>query len=138
MEMEYNVPTEAYMDVWKDLRSAIDKHRFNVHFPIENRWVKQDDIYMSPAYGRDSAYIACHVYHKKDCRPYFKVLEEIFKAYNGRPHWGKMNTLTIYDVIERYPKYPQFMKFVAEHDPEGVFMSPYMSKLMTDQKVVGL
>ncbi len=138
MEMEYNIPAEAYTDVWKDVTSAINKHRFNVHFPLENRWVKRDDIYMSPAYGRDSAYIACHVYHKKDCKPYFKVLEEIFKAYDGRPHWGKMNTLTVEDVVERYPKYPEFMKFVQLHDPQGIFMSPYMSTLLTNEKAVSL
>ncbi|MEM9931797.1 MAG: D-arabinono-1,4-lactone oxidase, partial [Bacteroidota bacterium] len=70
-EMEYNVPAAAYTEVWKDIRKTINSKRFNIHFPIENRWVKGDDILLSPAYGRDSAYIACHVYNKKDCQPYF-------------------------------------------------------------------
>lgn len=88
-EMEYNIPAEAYQDAFKEMRKMVNTKRFNIHFPIENRWVKGDDIFMSPAYGRDSAYIACHVYNKKDNKPYFEALEQIFRAYGGRPHWGK-------------------------------------------------
>jgi len=69
-EMEYNVPADAYQDVIKDIVKTINAGNFNVHFPIENRWVKGDDILMSPANGRDSAYIACHVYSNKDSKPY--------------------------------------------------------------------
>ena len=60
-EMEYNVPKEAYEAVFKEVVKTVNSKKFNIHFPIENRFVKGDDILMSPAYGRDSAYIACHV-----------------------------------------------------------------------------
>ena len=92
-EMEYNIPAAAYQDVWKEVLKTVNSKQFNIHFPIESRWVKGDDIPMSPAYKRDSAYIACHVYKGKDCQPYFNALETIFRAHGGRPHWGKMNTL---------------------------------------------
>ena len=85
---------------------------------------------MSPAYGRDSAYMACHVYYKKNHLPYFKVLEDIFKAHGGRPHWGKMHTLTAQEITERYPKFPAFLKHRAEQDPDGIFLSPYMRALL--------
>lgn len=128
-EMEYNVPAEAYQDVWKDVMKVVNSKKFTIHFPIENRWVKGDDILMSPAYQRDSAYIACHVYSKKDCLPYFAALEEVFRAYGGRPHWGKMNTLKPQDIADLYPQFDVFMKYRQEQDPDNVFVSPYLAEL---------
>ncbi len=129
-EMEYNIPAEAYQDAFKEMRKKIDTKQFNIHFPIENRWVKGDDILMSPAYGRDSAYIACHVYNKKNNKPYFEALEQIFRAYGGRPHWGKMNTLSPQDVADLYPQFATFAKHRQEQDPEKVFVTPYLEKLL--------
>ena len=127
--MEYNVPAEAYDDVIKAVMKTVNSKKYNIHFPIENRWVKKDDILMSPAHGRDSAYIACHVYAKKDHRAYFAALEEIFRAHGGRPHWGKMNSLQSQDVAELYPEFGIFMKHRKEQDPDNVFISPYFAQL---------
>lgn len=129
-EMEYNVPADAYEDVWKEVMKTVNSKKFDIHFPIENRWVKGDNISMSPAYGRDSAYIACHVYSKKDCGPYFAALEQVFRAYGGRPHWGKMNTLSPKDVADIYPQFEIFLQHRAEQDPDGLFISPYLEQLL--------
>jgi hypothetical protein len=128
-EMEYNVPAEVYHDVMKEVMKEINTEKYQIHFPIENRWVKGDDIYVSPAFGRDSAYIACHVYHKKDNTPYFKAMETIFRAYGGRPHWGKLNTLNAMDVVDIYPEFQTFDNFRKQHDPNDLFLNPYLSKI---------
>lgn len=129
-EMEYNIPADAYNDAFKDIKKLVNTKKFNVHFPIENRWVKGDDVYMSPAYERDSAYIACHMYNKKDSKAYFTALEEIFKAYNGRPHWGKMNNFTTEDIVNSYPKFDTFMTLRKQHDPQNIFVNPYIKNLL--------
>lgn len=129
-EMEYNVPRDAYETVWKEVVKTINTKQFNIHFPIENRFVKGDDILMSPAYGRDSAYLACHVYSKKDHQPYFTALETIFRAHGGRPHWGKMNTLKPKDVADLYPEFTVFLQHRATQDPDKVFVNPYLQQLL--------
>jgi len=128
-EMEYNVPAESYQEVFKEVMKVVNSKKFDVHYPFESRVVKQDDIYMSPAYQRDSAYIACHIYAKKDHRAYFGALEEIFRSYGGRPHWGKINTLSSENVAELYPSFSKFMDHRAQQDPDGIFVTPYLSKL---------
>ncbi|MDW3652914.1 MAG: D-arabinono-1,4-lactone oxidase [Bacteroidia bacterium] len=128
-EMEYNIPAEVHGEVIKEVLKVVSSGKYPVHFPIENRFVRADDIYMSPAYGRDSAYIACHMYNKKDCKPFFKELEEIFKAYGGRPHWGKMNTFSAEDVRNAYPEFDTFLKHRKEQDPNGVFLNDYLRGL---------
>lgn len=129
-EMEYNIPAEAHSDVLKEVMKTFQNQNFPVHFPIENRWVKGDDILMSPANGRDSAYLAFHVYHKKDHTEYFKLMEEICRAHGGRPHWGKMNTLTAKDVLDLYPEFPKFNAIRQEQDPDNLFITPYLEKLL--------
>lgn len=128
-EMEYNVPMEAYQEVVRDLTQWIDQNNRTIHFPLEHRFVKADDIYLSPAFRRDSAYIACHVYAKKDFRPYFKSLEEIFLHYDGRPHWGKMHTLTAKNLKTKYLYFEKFVGTMELHDPDQVFLNEYLNEL---------
>ena len=128
-EMEYNIPLEAHGEVLRAIIKKVNNGKFDVHFPIENRVVKKDDIYLSPAYARDSAYIACHVYNKKDHRSYFKALEEIFLAHGGRPHWGKMHTLKGDSLRALYPKFAEFNKHRLAQDPQGLFLNEYLEGL---------
>lgn len=128
-EMEYNIPQECFMDVIKEIETCILKHQFKVHFPIECRWVKADDILISPASGRDSAYIAIHMYKGMEYKPYFKAIEAIFKKYNGRPHYGKMNTLRQEDFAELYPNWQKFSNIRQQMDPQGVFLNKYLEDI---------
>lgn len=138
-EMEYNLPLEAHESVFREIVRTVNAHNFKIHFPIENRVVKGDDAYLSPAFGRDSAYIACHVYHKKDWKPYFAALEAIFLAHGGRPHWGKMHTLEAGQLAERYPMFESFLQHRQAQDPDGVFLNDYLRRLLGEtSKVPGI
>lgn len=137
-EMEYNIPIEAYKDVKKEITKWINKNNSTILFPLESRFVKGDDIYLSPAYKRDSAYIAIHVYHKKEFHNYFSALETIFKAYGGRPHWGKIHTQTLQTIEKLYPEFETFRTIRKQHDPHGLFLSPYMETIFGKSKIVAL
>jgi FAD/FMN-containing dehydrogenase len=100
-----------------------------VHFPIECRFVRGDDIWLSPAYGRDSAYIAVHMYKGMPYKEYFAAVEEIFQRYEGRPHWGKMHTQTAATLATRYPHWEDFLRVRARLDPSGVFLNDYLRVL---------
>lgn len=129
-EMEYNVPLGAYQEVKKEIMQWVSRNVRNVVFPMENRFVKGDDIWLSPAYQRDSAYIAVHMYHKKSYQEYFSGIEDIFKAYDGRPHWGKIHTLEADELRHRYENFDRFNEVRKEMDPEGVFFSPYLKSIL--------
>lgn len=128
-EMEYSLPLEAHETVFREIVRTVNRRKFRIHFPIENRVVQGDDITLSPAYGRDSAYIACHVYHRKDWRPFFTAVEEIFLAHAGRPHWGKMHSLQAAALAERYPRFADFLVHRAGQDPDGIFLNDYLKSL---------
>ncbi|MCR8657785.1 D-arabinono-1,4-lactone oxidase [Paenibacillus endoradicis] len=129
-EMEYNVPAEALEDVIRDMRKAMDKQNFHVHFPVECRYVASDNIWLSPSYERDSAYIAIHMYRGMPYEQYFNAMEEIFLHYEGRPHWGKMHSLKGTQLQKLYPRWNDFIAIQSEMDPQRILLSPYMQQLL--------
>lgn len=128
-EMEYNIPQEHFKTALQEIEELILQKNFRVHFPLECRWVKADNIWLSPAYQRESAYIAAHMYKGMPYHAYFEAIEEIFKKYNGRPHWGKMHTQTAESLALLYPKWNEFQTLRQELDPKGVFLNPYLKRI---------
>lgn len=135
MEMEFNLPIEKFEEVFEELKASINKNKFQTLFPIEIRFVKGDDLWLSPAYQRDSVYFAIHTYITEDYRPYFEEMQNIFKRHGGRPHWGKWHGLTYKDLEAVYPKWHEFLKLRAELDPHGVWLNDHLRNLFYQSKV---
>ncbi|CAM5717455.1 FAD-binding protein OS=Streptomyces tendae OX=1932 GN=GUR47_35010 PE=4 SV=1 [Streptomyces tendae] len=70
----------------------VDRSRLRISFPVEVRTAPANDITLSTASGRDSAYIAVHMFRGTPYQAYFTAAERIFTAHEGRPHWGKVHT----------------------------------------------
>ncbi|HLZ23430.1 MAG TPA: D-arabinono-1,4-lactone oxidase [Ktedonobacterales bacterium] len=137
-EMEYNVPVESFPAVLEEVRACIEQRRFRVNFPVECRFVRGDDIWLSPAYQRDSAYIAVHMYQGMEHAPYFDAVEAIFARYQGRPHWGKMHSRTAAQLAALYPRWDDFRRSRAALDPQGVFLNDYLRGLFDVEAPVTL
>jgi FAD-linked oxidoreductase len=129
-EMEYSIPYEAFKEVKKECVRIFAQKKFPMHFPTENRFTKGDDIYLSLAHERKSAYIAFHAYKGTDYRDYFKTMEEICVAHEGRPHWGKIHTKTAAYFEKVYPKWNDFLKIREQMDPDQIFVSEYMRSIL--------
>jgi FAD-linked oxidoreductase len=128
-EMEYNIPREHFRAVIAEIQACIEQRQFAVHFPVECRFVHSDDIWLSPAYQRESAYVAVHMYRGMPYQAYFQHVEAIFKRYQGRPHWGKMHTQTAESLASLYPRWHDFRRIRAALDPQGVFLNDYLRGL---------
>ncbi len=126
MEMEYNLPIEKFDEVFAEMKSVIKKNNFETLFPIEIRFVKADNLWLSPAYKRDSVYFAVHSYIKEDFRPYFNAMEAIFKRHGGRPHWGKWHSMNRAEFENAYPKFNDFIQIRQQYDPTGLWLNPYL------------
>ena len=129
VEMEYSIPVEACASALDDVRSMIDRRKFLVNFPVEVRFTAADDAVLSTAHGRDSAYIAVHMYCGMDYEPYFRAVEEIMLSHGGRPHWGKMHFLTERELSGMYPEWAKFQVVRQHLDPEGTFENAYVRRV---------
>ena len=105
------------------------KNGGNFLFPLEYRTIKGDDMWLSPFYGRDSVTISLHQYARQPYRRLFDGAEAIFRAYGGRPHWGKLHTLTARELAPLYPRWDDFQAVRKRLDPEGIFLTPYLARL---------
>ncbi|MFB6719161.1 D-arabinono-1,4-lactone oxidase [Kribbella sp. NPDC056345] len=131
-ESEYAVPREHVVEVLHRLREWIDNSGHHFPFPIEVRVAAADDIWLSTASGRDTAYIAIHQYHRLPHDSYFEAFERIVAEYQGRPHWGKLHTLGADDLRARYPHFDDFLAVRDRVDPTRTFSNPYTRKVFGD------
>jgi FAD-linked oxidoreductase len=130
VESEYAIPRESLADVLAELRTRVPTLPDPVMFPVEIRVAAPDDIWLSTAYGRDTAYIAIHQYAGMPFRAYFDLFEQLATEAGGRPHWGKMHTLDAPALRTRYPKFDDFLRLRAELDPTGRFTNPYTARVL--------
>ncbi|WP_235831624.1 D-arabinono-1,4-lactone oxidase [Acinetobacter rongchengensis] len=128
-EMEYQIPAELGVDCLKEVLATLKTAAFSTFFPVEFRFVKGDDIWLSPFYQRDSVSISIHQYYKQDPRLLFDVIEPILQHYQGRPHWGKMHSMSSAQLKLLYPKWHDFMDIRDRLDPSYKFLNPYLESL---------
>jgi L-gulono-1,4-lactone dehydrogenase len=129
-ESEYAVPRERVVEVIQELRVWIERSGERIPFPIEVRVAAADDIWLSTAYGRETAYVAVHQYHRLPHQRYFTAFERIATAVGGRPHWGKLHNLGVEDLRSRYPRYDDFLAVRDRLDPNRVFANTYTRRVL--------
>jgi FAD-linked oxidoreductase len=130
VESEYAVPREALGEVLAELRRRVPELADPVMFPVEIRVAAADDIWLSTAYQRDSAYVAIHQFTGMPYEEYFALFESIAAGVGGRPHWGKMHTLDAAALRTRYPRFDDFVDLRTKLDPTGLFTNPYLDRVL--------
>ncbi|MEU8652134.1 D-arabinono-1,4-lactone oxidase [Streptomyces sp. NPDC048737] len=130
VEMEYAVPREEVTGTLRELRAMIERSPLRISFPVEVRTAPADDITLSTASGRDSAYIAVHTAKGSPYRGYFTAAERIFTAHGGRPHWGKIHTRDAEYFAEVYPRFGEFTALRDRLDPDRRFQNDYLRRVL--------
>jgi FAD-linked oxidoreductase len=128
VEMEYALPRAALGRVVRDLREVSE--RFRVVFPVEMRVAAADDVWLSTAHGRDTAYVAVHQYRGMPYQDWFAAAEAVFWAAGGRPHWGKLHTRGAADLAPRYPRWDDFQAVRRRVDPEGMWGNAHLDRVL--------
>jgi L-gulonolactone oxidase len=129
-EMEYALPRADTTAALRRILALIEEHRFAVSFPIEVRTAAADDSLLSTANGRDSGYIAVHMFEGMEWEPYFHTVEASLRELGGRPHWGKRHFQAAADLRPRYPEWDRFQAVRARLDPEGRFQNAYTRRVL--------
>jgi FAD/FMN-containing dehydrogenase len=129
VEMEYAIPREACVSAVESVRRMIEGRGFRVSFPVEVRFTSSDDLLLSTAHGRETAYIAVHMYKGTPFEDYFRSVEAIMRDHGGRPHWGKMHFLGASDLSPLYPRWDAFQCVRSALDPDGVFVNDYVRRI---------
>ena len=129
-EMEYSLPRERTVQAVQAVMELVERRGFAVPFPIEVRTVAPDDAMLSTAYGRESGFVAVHMYRGMQWRPYFEAVEQIFYELGGRPHWGKRHFQTEQTLRPRYPEWDAFQAIRARLDPGERFANAWTDRVL--------
>jgi xylitol oxidase len=133
LQAEYFVPRRNAVDAIlavERLRAQVGPHLFI----SEIRTIAQDDLWMSPAYGRPS--VAIHFTWKQDwpaVRRLLPIIEKELSPYQVRPHWGKLFTLAPRELRSRYPKLDDFLQLATKFDPKGKFRNDFLNTNLFDR-----
>lgn len=130
VEMEYALPREAAVWALREVRAMVERSPLRVSFPVEVRTAPADDIALSTASGRETAYIAAHMYRGTPHRAYFTAVERIMTAHGGRPHWGKLHTRDAAYLAEVYPRFGEFTAVRDRLDPQRLFGNDYLRRVL--------
>jgi len=129
---EWAIPIENTAEALIALEKFIESHDIKAHFPVEVRFVKKDEIPLSPAYGRDTCFIGIIMYRPygqdTPIEKYWTGYTEIMQKYNGRPHWAKAYELTPDQLEKVYPKMEDFLTIRQQLDPNQMFVNDYIAR----------
>lgn len=129
-EMEYAIRRADLKVALNRIRKMVEIKKFHLNFPVEVRFTAADDIPLSTANGRESAYIAVHVFKGMRYEEFFREVESIMNDYDGRPHWGKLHFQTLESLSTRYHELQRFNDVRNRLDPEGVFTNDYLRRVL--------
>ncbi|MEU9193729.1 D-arabinono-1,4-lactone oxidase [Streptomyces hundungensis] len=132
VEMEYALPREAAVGALREVKALVERSPLRVSFPVEVRTAPADDIALSTASGRETAYIAVHMYRGTPHQAYFTAVERIMTAHGGRPHWGKLHTQDAAYFAQAYPRFAEFTAVRDRLDPERRFTNAYLRRVLGD------
>ncbi len=129
-ETEYAIPRERAREALERSLELIERRRLPILFPFEVRFAAADDAFLSPAYERETCYIAAHQYAGMEFESFFRGFEAIMDEHGGRPHWGKRHYQTAATLCERYPEWERFQAVRARLDPKGTFVNDYTRRVL--------
>ena len=128
-EMEWSVPAARGADALREIKALISRREFPLMFPLEYRWVKGDDLWLSPNHGRDSVHVSVHQFRGMPFERYFDSVQAICLNHGGRPHWGKVHSLKGRQLAALYPRWDDFLALRERMDPQGRYLTPYLREL---------
>ena len=133
IEIEFSMAAEHGPACFAELRALmLGRYQGEVEWPLEYRTVAPDDVYLSPAHGRQTVSISAHQGAELPHQPFFRDVEAIFRAHGARPHWGKWHSHEAGELRALYPRWEDFQRVRREMDSGGVFRNEYLRRLFGD------
>lgn len=135
---EWTIGIDKFPKVFEELKQELKSwsNRSFVHIPMDVRFVRADQAWLSYAYQEDVVTMGCVSRSASTADEYeaFKSVERIFIKYGGRPHWAKRFAAKDAELEKLYPKWNDFKKLRKEMDPTNKFLNPYLSELFNSKK----
>lgn len=129
LQSEFYLPRTAAPAAFAAIREIADLVAPAMHI-AEVRTVRGDDLWLSPAYHRDT--VTFHftwIDYLDAVEPVLAEVEKRLRPLGGRPHWGKLTTMTPSEIVAGCERADDFAQLTRKHDPEGKFRNSFVDGL---------
>lgn len=130
VEMEYAFAIDRGIEAFEAVREIMLARYPEVKWAVEFRTHAAEDAFLSVTRGEDSVTISVHDAAETPHWEFFREAEHIFRRYDGRPHWGKLNFLDPGDLKAAFPLIDRFIAVRRRLDPSGVFLNDYLRPIL--------
>jgi hypothetical protein len=131
--VEYAIPLGQLGEAMARIRFALGSYAREVTWPIEIRLSMGDDIPLSMAQGRMTAFVnfcsSPRHLHRSELLARF---DGAFADLEARPHLGKIHFVPSRQMLLRYPDLKELKRVRETVDPTGVFSNSHVSQLLAD------
>lgn len=130
LQTEYLVDRRLAADALRALSEVRSSIAAVLHVG-EIRSIAGDQLWLSPAFGRDS--VAIHFTWISDTTavmPVVALVEEVLAPFSPRPHWGKVFSLLPDVVAAQYPHLHDAVRLADRFDPAGKFRNPFTDRYL--------
>ena len=103
-------------------------HTYN--FIQEIRCSRADELWLSPAYRRDSLWLGLYNIDRRNWAAQLARFEAFARDHGGRPHWGKEASFDRAYLCGQYPRLDDFAALARRHDPDGKFRNPWLDSIL--------
>jgi xylitol oxidase len=131
LQSEYFLPRSAAPAAFAALRELGALLGPVLHV-AEVRTVRGDDLWLSPAYERDS--VTFHFTWIKDIArvpPVIAAVEKALVPLGARTHWAKLTAMTGSEIRSGYRRAPDFRELTRKFDPDGKFGNDFVDELFS-------
>jgi FAD/FMN-containing dehydrogenase len=140
-DMEYMVPAENALAALRELSALNPGAHEPVILPLHIRLVAADSAPLSPYYhpdpeGRRFVAISALQHASGEHARYFGQVEAVLRRHGGRPHWGKIHSLSAEQLRELYPRWAEYQALRRRFDPKGVFTDRYYERTLGSVRTV--
>ncbi len=105
-----------------------DGHTYN--FIQEVRFSRADELWLSPAYRRDSVWLSLYNIDRRSWAAQLAKFEAFARAHGGRPHWGKEAAFDRDYLRAQYPRLGDFAALAGRLDPEGKLRNAWLDSIL--------
>jgi len=130
-----SIPLHNVHKAIHSIKKMLLEKKYTLHFPVQITFVSGDDIWLSPAYGGDRAFISLVMYKPAERDTHskcFSEFEQKMSSLGGRPHWGLFKEWDLSKCKSIYPKFDDFVKMREKLDPQKLFNNQYLQRIFGD------
>jgi FAD/FMN-containing dehydrogenase len=129
-ESEWAFDAAEARPLLREYQRLLPDHGHNYNFIQEIRFTKADDLWLSPAYQRDSIWLSLYNIDRRHWPAQLAKFEAFARAHGGRPHWGKEATFDHGYLRRQYPRLDDFAALAARYDPERRFRNAWLDAIL--------